>query len=161
MKGKVKRGSAGVFRQRAEALRKNLPALATQGARTAELHARRGLMLNVYDTVRGEHYRRTRTLLKSIYAHGEANGSSIGIQLGADAPYASVIEYGSGPMGLTPEQLNGYLEVLPPGGLLRFGRSGRAYLLPGPFIGPALFAARARTHQRVRQLMQDLWRDDR
>lgn len=156
MKGRVKRGSAGVFRKRAEALRKNLPALATQGARTAQLHARRGVMLNVYDTERGE-YRRSRDLLRSIYANGEANGSSVGIQVGASAPYASFIEYGTGPMGLSPEQLNGYLEVLPPGGLLRFGRSGRAYLLPGPFIAPALFAARHLTQQRARQLLQDLW----
>ena len=156
MKGRVKRGSAGVFRKRAEALRKNLPALATQGARTAQLHARRGVMLNVYDTERGE-YRRSRDLLRSIYASGAANGSSVGIQVGASVPYASFIEYGTGPMGLSPEQLNGYLEVLPPGGLLRFGRSGRAYLLPGPFIAPALFAARHLTQQRARQLLQDLW----
>lgn len=156
MKGRVKRGSAGVFRKRAEALSKNLPALATQGARTAKLHAQRGVRLNVYDTERGE-YRRSRDLLRSIYANGEANGSSVGIQVGASAPYASFIEYGTGPMGLSPEQLNGYLEVLPPGGLLRFGRSGRAYLLPGPFISPALFAARHLTQQRARQLLQDLW----
>ncbi|MFC6662973.1 hypothetical protein [Deinococcus multiflagellatus] len=77
--------------------------------------------------------------------------------MGDRANHASFVEYGTGPHALTPAQLAGYLEALPPGGLLRFGRSGRAYLLPGPFIGPALFAARYRTHQRIRQLLQELW----
>lgn len=159
MKGRVKRGSAGVFRKRAEALKKNLPALATQGARTAQLHARRGVMLNVYDTERGE-YRRSRDLLRSIYANGESNGSSVGIQVGASAPYASFIEYGTGPMGLSPEQLNGYLEVLPPSGLLRFGRSGSAYLLPGPFIAPSLWAARYKMQFSYRSHLEVFWSGD-
>ncbi|MBZ9715489.1 hypothetical protein [Deinococcus multiflagellatus] len=157
MKARTKRGSASVFRKRAQALQRNLGAIAQQGARTAELHARRGALLNVYQTAPGE-YRRSRALLRHIYASGHASGSVIGIQVGDRANYASFVEYGTVPHALTPAQLASYLEALPPGGLLRFGRSGRAYLLPGPFIGPALFAARHRTHARIRQLLQELWK---
>lgn len=155
-KGQFKRGSEGIFARRAQQLSKGLNAIAKQGARTAELHARKGLVVNVYGTERGK-YRRTRNLLYKVYADGHASRTSIGIQVGDKAEYASNIEYGSGPHELTPQQLNGYLEVLKPGGVLRFGRSGKAYLLPGPYIGPALYYTRLLTTQRVRALMRELW----
>lgn len=155
-KGTFKRGSKGVFSKRAKAIRSNMDALAKQGARTGLLHAQRGLVLNVYGTERGA-YTRTRHLFRQLYADGHANRSSIGIQVGDRAEYASDIEYGSGPHELSPQQLNGYLEVMKPGGLLRFGRSGKAYLLPGPYVGPAIHYARLLTIQRVRALMHELW----
>lgn len=157
MKGSFKRGSAGMFRQRAEQFRKRLPEIAQAGAKDAELHAKRGLVINVYGTEPGEHYVRTGLLLREVYASGQANGSSLGILVGDRAEYASDIEYGSGPHALTPQQLERYLNTLKPGGLLRFGRSGQAYLLPGPYIGPAIHYARYRTAERVRALMRELW----
>ncbi|MFC4636994.1 hypothetical protein [Deinococcus hohokamensis] len=157
MKSKFKSGSRDVLKERRKLLGRNLNALAKQGARTAELHSQKGLILNVYGTEPGEHYRRTRKLLRDVYATGQANSTGLGIQVGNRAEYASLIEYGSGPYELSPQQLESYLEAVPAGGLLRFGRSGKAYLQPGPFNAPALHTARLLTIQRMHQLMQDLW----
>lgn len=156
MKAKFKRGSSGVFKDRARDLRRALPALAAQGARTAELHAKRGLVVNIYGTERGK-YSRTRKLLQQVYAQGHASGTSLGIQVGDNAEYASFIEFGTGPWALTPEQLNGYVQGMNPGSLLRFGRSGKAYLIAGPYIAPAMHSARHLTHGRMQRLMQELW----
>lgn len=156
MKLKVQRGSKGVFQKRADALRQNLKALAQQGARTAELKARESLMVNVYRTERGG-YRRTRNLFRQVYAEGEASRTSLGIHVGDRAEYASFVEFGTGPYALSEQQLKAYLDALPPGGLLRFGRSGKAYMLPGPYIAPALFYARHLTHVRARALLRELW----
>lgn len=156
-KAGFKRGSAGVFARRRQQLSQALQRLAEQGADDAELHAKKGLMLNVYGTARGR-YERTGHLLGQVYADGHANSTSLGVQVGDRAEYASQIEYGSGPHELSPQQLKKYLDVLPPSGLLQFGRSGKAYLLPGPYVGPAIYLARLRTTQRMQVLMQELWK---
>lgn len=156
MKLKIERERKGLWKKRARAISKGLPGLAKQGARTARLHAQRGAMANIYSTERGA-YRRTRLFLRSIYAAGEANATSLGLIVGDRANYASFIELGTGPYELTEEQLASYLEVLPRGGLLRFGRSGKAYLLPGPVISPAMQFARTLTRERFVQLMEAVW----
>lgn len=156
MTAKVKRGDRRIYQKRMALLQAALDPLAKQGASTAEIHARRGLMLNVYNTVPGE-YDRTKNLLRSVYASGQGNGATLGILVGDNANYASLIEYGTGPHEMSPAQLQQHLEVLPKGGLLRFGRTGQAYLLPGPYIGPAIIYARTLTRERLHTLMQSLF----
>lgn len=157
MKITVKSGSKGLWKRRARAISRGLNGIAREGARSAELHARRGLMLNVYSTERGA-YTRTRRLLGQVYASGQANATSLGIVVGDRAEYASFIEFGTGPYELTEQQLSAYLEALPRGGLLNFGRSGKAYLLPGPYLGPAITFARTLTRERLERLMQEAWK---
>jgi len=156
MKATVKRGKKGVFTRRAALLSASLGLIAAEGARSAQLHAQRSLALNVYATTPGQ-YHRTGFLLSQIYASGQANAGTLGIIVGDRASYASQIEYGTGRHELSPAQLQAYLDALPRGGNLIFGRTGQAYLLPGPFIGPAAVLARTLTRERLRRLMLTLW----
>lgn len=157
MKMSVKRGSKGVYGKRARALSRALDRLGREGARDGEAHARRSLAANVYSTAPGNRYRRTGHLLSQIYSAGHGNATSLGILLGDQATYASEVEYGTGPYELSPAQLEAYLVALPPGSVLSFGRSGLAYMLPGPYIGPGLRFAQFKTHERLRALLQQLW----
>ncbi|UQN04864.1 hypothetical protein [Deinococcus sp. QL22] len=156
MKVTIKRGQRNVFQRRAALLSASLGLIAADGARSAELQAKRSLNLNVYGTLPGQ-YTRTNNLLNQIYASGQANLGTLGILVGDRAPYASEVEYGTGPHELSPAQLQAYLDTLPRGGLLRFGRTGQAYLLPGPYLGPATVFARTLTRERLRTLMLTLW----
>lgn len=99
---KIERGSKGLWAKRAKALSKGLTGLAWEGARSAELHVRRGLMINVYATEPGV-YERT-TLLRQVYSAGQANATSLGILVGNRAPYAMEIEFGTGPYELSEAQ---------------------------------------------------------
>ncbi|MFC6751474.1 hypothetical protein [Deinococcus aquaticus] len=110
----------------------------------------------MYGTVAGE-YDRTGHLRTEVFASGAANAGTLGLVVGDRAPYASEIEFGTGPYELNEAQRQAYLDVLPRGGLLRFGRTGQAYLLPGPYIGPALMFARTLTRERLIALMVALW----
>lgn len=156
MKATVKRGSKGVYAKRAKALTRELPRIAAASALEGHAQAQRGLAANVYSTTPGN-YRRTGLLLSQVYSGGTAGPVSLTIELGDRAPYASNVEYGTGPYELSAAQLEAYLQVLPPGGLLRFGRSGQAYLLPGPYLGPGLRFAQFKTHERLQALLQKLW----
>ncbi|GAA0508371.1 hypothetical protein [Deinococcus depolymerans] len=156
MKVKVERARRDLWRRRAREISRALPALAAQGARTGLLHAQRGAMANVYSTEPGQ-YERTRELLRGIYADSNANASSLGIVVGDRANHASFVELGTGPYALSEEQRQVHLNTLPRGGLLRLGRSGKAYLLPGPFIGPAITYARTLTRERLNAVMADAW----
>ncbi|UQN05457.1 hypothetical protein [Deinococcus sp. QL22] len=156
MRVKIEQGSKGLWAKRAKAISKGLGGLARDGARSAELHVRRGLQINVYATEPGE-YERTKLLLRQVYSAGQANATSLGILVGNRAPYATEIEFGTGPYELSEAQLASYLEVLPRGGQLQFGRSGKAYLLPGPTLGPGITFARTLTRERFQRLMADAW----
>lgn len=156
LNGRIERNGSRVVRRRAALLSSALTPIAKQGERAALLHARRGLELNVYGTVSGE-YDRTGRLRSELFASGAANAGTLGIVIGDRAPYASAIEYGTGPYELNEVQRQAYLDALPRGGLLRFGRTGQAYLLPGPYIGPALMYARTLTRERLMALMVALW----
>ncbi|WP_309571676.1 hypothetical protein [Deinococcus sp.] len=153
---KVKRGRATLLAQRIRALEQALPRLATRAAKIAELQAKRGLMLNVYGTAPGT-YQRTEQLLLKVYAAGQAGAGRINVVVGDQAAYASLVEYGTGPSEFTEPQLLGYLEAMPEPRLLRFGRSGQKYLLPGPYVLPAVFIARHQTRQAVQGLIRTLW----
>ncbi|KQR37727.1 hypothetical protein ASF71_14700 [Deinococcus sp. Leaf326] len=146
-----------MYAKRGKALSRELPRLAAAAAQDGLSQAQRGLSANVYATAPGLRYQRTGQLLRQLYAAGTAGSGSLTVELGDRAAYASHIEYGTGPYELSPAQLEAYLKVLPPGGLLQFGRSGRAYLLPGPYIGPGLRFAQFKTHERVQAFMQKLW----
>lgn len=156
LNGRIERKGSRVIRKRAALLSSALTPIAKQGERAALLHARRGLELNVYGTVSGE-YDRTGHLRTELFADSVANAGTLGITVGDRAPYASEIEFGTGPYELNQAQLQAYLDALPRGGLLRFGRTGQAYLLPGPYVGPALMFARTLTRERLNALTVALW----
>ncbi|SMB93305.1 hypothetical protein [Deinococcus hopiensis] len=153
----VRKGSKTVFARRAAQLQTALDAIARKVAAEGERHAQRGAYLNIYGTVPGHVYVRSNHLFNSIYSNGSAVMGAVLVELGDRADYASDVEYGTGPYTLTQQQLDAYLKTLPPGGLLRFGRTGQAYMLPGPYIGPALQLVRYRTQVEVRDLMRRLW----
>ena len=67
------------------------------------------------------------------------------------------MELGTGPYELSEAQLAAYLDDLPRGGLLSFGRSGKAYMRPGPYVGPAMQLARTLTRERFVKLMEGVW----
>jgi len=153
----LRRGSKTVLARRATQLQAGLGAIAPKVAKEGEHHARRGAYLNVYGTVPGRVYQRTNTLFNRIHSSGSASGGQVVVTLGDSAPYASDVEFGTGPHQMTQAQLDAHLKSLPPGGLLRFGRTGQAYMLPGPYIGPALRLVQYRTQQEVQYLMRRLW----
>ncbi|GGR31482.1 hypothetical protein [Deinococcus ruber] len=142
-----------IVSKRRSAIESKLQALAETAAIAGEQQAQRGLTANVYGTEPGK-YRRTKRLKFSTYKDGQYSGGVLRVILGDTAPYADKIEYGTGPHELSPAQLQQYLDVLPRGGLLRFGRSGKAYLYPGPYIGPGLIFARYRVREGVALIVQ-------
>jgi len=141
------------FGKRRQAIESQLQALAESAAIAGEQHAQRGLQANVYGTAPGA-YRRTHRLKYSTYKDGTYAAGLLRVVLGDTAPYADKIEYGTGPHELSPAQLQQYLETLPKGGLLKFGRSGKAYLYPGPYIGPGLIFARYKVREQMALLVQ-------
>lgn len=157
MKSKIQRGSQGVYTRRAKALSQQLGNIARQGAVDGRAHAQKGLQLNVYGTPAGNRYVRTSHLMNRLYVLHQVSRTSLSITLGNQASYASQIEHGTGPWELSDQQLLKHLEGLPAGGYLVLGRSGQKYLLPGPYIGPALFFAQHQTHQRIQELLRDMW----
>ena len=156
MKAKVKRGARGVNKRRARELSRALPGIAAKAQKAAYLQAALALNAGVYGTAPGR-YRRTGNLRQSLSASAQANGTSIGLQVIDTAEYASAIEFGTGPHELSAGQLAAYLEAMPEGGLLNFGRSGKAYMLPHPYIGVGLYKGRSVTLQELRALLQRLW----
>lgn len=157
MKSQLKRkGSRSVFKRRAAQLQAGLPIITARVTQEGIRHAQRGAFLNIYGTTPGA-YERTSKLFGQIYGYGQAAGASIRVELGSNAPYSSFVEYGTGSARITPHQMEAMLETLPPGNLLRLGRSGQNYMVPGPFIGPALWLVRHRAHWEVQYLMRRLW----
>ncbi|WP_147364010.1 hypothetical protein [Deinococcus cavernae] len=158
MKAEIKRrGSRTVLRRRMAQIQTQVDVIAQRVAKEGERHAQRGAYLNVYSTVVGQGYLRTRHLFDQIYAVGHGAGGQISVTVGDYASYASEVEFGSGPFALNAAQMEGYLKALAPGKLLTFGRSGQKYLLPGPYIGPALHLVQYRTQWEIRDLMRRLW----
>ncbi|MFC3833510.1 HK97 gp10 family phage protein [Deinococcus rufus] len=153
---KLRRGHPTLLADRRRALKAALPRLAQRARDTAEAQAQRGLQLNVYGTVEGA-YRRTHRLEASVYAAAQVTGGRLNVVVGDRAEYASFVEFGTGPHELTEPQLLAYLQAAAEPRLLRFGRSGQAYLLPGPYLTPAVFIARYQTRQTVQTLLRSLW----
>ena len=150
-------GSRGVFARRAAQLGVELVRATRQVEQEAAEKARQGLTLNVYGTIPG-HYSRTWALFISLRSSSQSSGGQATITLEDGAPYASFIEFGTGPSAISQQQLDQYLASLPPGRLMTFGRSGQAYMLPGPYIGPAVWYARARMQAELRAVLVRLWR---
>ncbi len=142
---------------RRKAIEAQLQHIAEAAAIAGEQHAQRGLQANVYGTAPGA-YRRTRRLKYSTYKDGLYAAGVLQVILGDTAPYADKIEYGTGPHEFSEAQLKQYLEVLPKGGLLKFGRSGKAYLYPGPYIGPGLIFARYKVREGIAAVVQKAFR---
>lgn len=134
-----------------------IPAI-TEGARAAAvLLAAEGLTRSVYGTVPGRRYVRTGTLARSVTVRVLSRGANVTLELLARAPYASLVEYGSGPSPLNEVQLRTLAEALP-GSPLVFGRSGQKYLLPGPFLLPAAVGALERAKKLFEQSLVKHWR---
>lgn len=144
--------SAARRQKRLTALQAQLPALVARVAAQGQQHAARGLQANVYGTAAGR-YRRTGRLRGELFSSGQYAAGQLHLQLGDRAPYASLVEYGTGTTRITDPALQHLLAGLPPGGLLRLGRSGRAWMLPGPYLAPALAFARWRLVTQVQALM--------
>ncbi len=117
------------------------------------------LFMSVYGTTPGNFYKRTGDL-KSL-SHTNAvlmnAGSVYRIRLKSDLDYASDIEYGSGDLELNPTSL---LEISEAGKGedIYFGRTGRNYTLPGPFIMPATVKARINLEDAFVKIIKNRWR---
>lgn len=157
MRNRIKRRERNLYSKRARGIQRGLPGIAQRAAKAGHAHALRALNLGVYSTEPGQ-YVRTGEARESLHFRAEANASGIGV-LGEDtADHASQIEYGSGPYALSEPQLEAYLKAMPAGGMLNFGRSGRAYLLPQPFVSVGLRKAQGQIHQELKELIERLWK---
>ena len=157
MKSRIKRPQRSLYSKRAKELQRALPGIAQRAAQQGEAHALRALNLGVYSTEPGE-YVRTGKARESLRFAADVGRAGIDVLAEDTADYASHIEYGSGPYALSEPQLEAYLKAMPAGGLLNFGRSGKAYLLPQPFVSVGLRKAQGVIQQQLRAEIERLWR---
>lgn len=110
-----------------------------QAARRAEVHARMGADLNIYDTTPGD-YQRTGNLRRGIGSDWSFQGNELTVTVFNDVKYARRVERGGPPVTSNIRQL-----ILQPGRFaaapITVGRSGLAHTLPGPMLEPAAYYA--------------------
>lgn len=153
----IRKGSAGVLDKRAAKFRLRMAGATSAVQQYGLQKARDGLMLNVYNTASGR-YVRTGHLLDSLGADSSFLGDMARVSLQDTALYASYIEYGTGVHAMSRSALESYLNQVPSGNLVTYGRSGLAYMMPGPYILPAIWAVKYSMLAEVRRIMRDLWR---
>jgi len=121
-------------------------------------HAVIGVRRNVYDTTPSA-YERTGNLLRSLDATKRQTRASLTVILTASAEYASNVEYGSGPGGVSDTQVLTRAEARQDQAApLYLGRTGRNYLQAGPFLLPAAAYAKHRLLVLFSDAVQDEWR---
>jgi len=133
-----------------------IPNIAKNVSREALRRAQDGLERSVYGTVPGRVYVRTGTLRRSVTVRILPRVNSISLELYARAPYASDIEYGSNP-AMSEATLTLIAEATG-GQVTSFGRSGRHYTLPGPFLLPASMYALEQARIEFEQVLVKHWR---
>ena len=120
-------------------------------------HAQLGARRNIYDSAPGA-YRRTGDLLRAMNVSSSASAGRATVTVGNTASYALAVELGNSP-GISVAQDQALSAAnRNPEAPISLGRSGRAFTVAGPFIGPAqayglykmgqLFAAAVRRELR-------------
>ncbi|GGR84535.1 HK97 gp10 family phage protein [Deinococcus sedimenti] len=111
-----------------------------QAARRAEVHARMGADLNIYDTTPGS-YERTGRLRRGIDSSWSVQGGVLTVTVFNDVKYAKSVEKGRSASAAGAVQQIITQPGRNPAAQVTLGRSGEFYFIPGPMLEPAAYYA--------------------